>query len=870
MHIKKRVVFSVFSTLFLLTLIPEVFALFEFLYFGGAIDPLDLYRQWQGWFDFTLITAFMVIFLSIFLPIALGAKEEEQKQSMQKLAVILGLIIGLGVSYFGRQYFAEGLILGLGPLWIFFFMFILVFMLYRTAKGEGEGKLGIGVVIFLLFATLLLAGIIFPGIYGPIANLLFGNALIGAIIMILGTIGFLALLLWILGMLGGPFKWLRGKWGGGGTTSRGDGRGSGGREPPEVPPTIIKKRKIRDVKIETIPPGPYSPGQEIVLRAIIKEVGGIPFTSRETHGEFMCTWKIGNLVLRDHSQNITWQIPQAMINMPEQGLRIQVEVIDEEAPYRKGRGSTIIKVRGGIPELRIIEPIDTSRQHSLEKTEGEELKFKFIFDPSKPAPKEVASAAWFFIEGHLTEIDEKTIKKATPIADGNEFTEVIGQDPLNLNPEIPYTIICVAVDKKRRPYTLPIVKKLLEAHFTLIVKKGKKPTPPPPPTGEEPKFFVNVEKLGDKTSQVLRTETNSDFNANLKEKYTFTSEVENDDIDNYEINMAINSDDLFRKIAGRPDYFLELKSPGTKKVTCVFQKKGSSKSTIIPGTTKSIQITINVGKSGTPPPPAGTGKTELKITKVNNVAVRTGMTVPLALDENITIEVDSQDPENKIEEYLWYAEKGGQREPLARLQNKRAILKFSGEKYFPEEYKILVVAGSQGKVLNHEKGDIIFDYFIARFIAFVVDSAFKSNIDEIKETVGTQASILSKIAEELKKKEPDVKELIGDFNDVELALQEQLKVIQSKAEDLKSKGKINEFMAKAVRDWALRVAQPLNKQGEPRMGYWIGGIDKYVDAKEIENAVKALYGSLVAAPDPKMKFKGGYFTRRKAAVNEVN
>ncbi len=1003
MQIQKKAVLLILSTLFLLALIPEVFALFEYLYLGGAIDPLELYLQWQGWFDFTLITALMIIFLSIFLPIALRIQEdEEQKHSMQKLAVILGLIIGLGVSYFGRQYFPQGLILGLGPLWVFFFMFVLVFMLYRTAKGEGEGKLGIGVAIFLLLATFLLAGIIFPGIYGPIAGFLFNNALISAIIIFLGIIGLIALLLWILGMLGGPFKWLRGKWGNSSPGGGGSGGNGRGKTPEEVRPTVIKKPKIRDVKIETLPPGPYEPGKEVVLRALITEVGGIPFTSRSAGGTFVCTWRVNNLVLEDHNQEVIWRVPQALINTPEQELRIQVDVIDKDDPRRKGRGSTIVKVRGGIPEIMILEPVDTSRgQHSREVQEGETLKFRYIFNPQKPAPQGVANAAWFFIQGHLTEIDKKIIKKATLIAEGNDFTAVAGQNPLNLNPEVPYTIICTAVDKNGNPYIMPVINKLLESHFTLIVKRGKvttpaptpKPTPgkepkffvkvtkvadklisnslilrtdknssfdaglkerynftpeiedgniddyeismainsndffepiekgpayllelqnpgtkkvtcvfqkkgsskstiipgttrsiqitinvgkvttpaptPKPTPGKEPKFFVNVEKLGNKPLQILRTETNSSFDADLKEKYTFTSEVENDNIDNYEINMVIDSNDFFKKIAGRPDYFLELKSPGTKKVTCVFQKKGSSKSTIIPGTTRSIQIIINVGKSGTPPPPPGTEELELKITKVNNISVRTGMVVPLALDENITIEVDSQDPENRIEEYLWYVEKGGQREPLARLKNKRAILKFSGAKYFPEEYKIFVAAGSKGNILNDSKGNPIFDYFIARFIAFVVDHAFKSDIDEIKGTVGIQANILSKIAEELKKKEPNVKELIGDFNDVELDLQKQLVKLNSKALDLERKGKINEFMAKAVRDWALRVAQ-LTREGKEVLILTIEFINKNVDAGRISNAVKVLEGGLLGKPDPKMKFKGGYFTRRKATVNEVD
>ncbi len=873
MQIQKKAVLLILSTLFLLALIPEVFALFEYLYLGGAIDPLDLYRQWQGWFDFTLITAFMVIFLSIFLPIALGAKEEEQKQSMQKLAVILGLIIGLGVSYFGRQYFKEGLIIGLGPLWILFFMFIFIFMMYRTAKGEGEGKLGIGVAIFLLLATFLLAGIIFPGIYGPIAGFLFNNALISAIIILLGIIGFIALLLWILGMLGGPFKWLRGKW-----TSSGSGGGvSGGRpeRPGEVRPPVIKKPKIRDVKIETLPPGPYEPGKEIVLRALITEVGGMPFTSRSAGGTFVCTWRVNNLVLEDHNQEVTWRVPQALINMPEQELRIQVDVTDKDDPRRKGRGSTIVKVRGGIPEIMILEPVDTSRgQHSREAQEGEKLKFRYIFNPQKPAPQEVANAAWFFIQGHLTEIDKKIIKKATLIAEGNDFTAVAGQNPLKLNPEMPYTIICAAVDKKGNPYIMPVINKLLESHFTLIVKRGKATTPAPNPTpGKEPKFFVKVTKVADKlisNSLILRTDKNSSFDAGLKERYNFTPEIEDGNIDDYEISMVINSNDFFEPIEKGPAYLLELQNPGTKKVTCVFQKKGSAQKGggIIPGTTRLIQTTINVNKSGTPPPP-GTEEPELKITKVNNVVVRTGMTIPLALDEDVILEVDSKDPKNEIDEYLWYTEKGGSKIPLTKSKDKILKIRSSKEEFYPEEYKILVVAGSQGKVLNDSKGNPIFDYFIAKFIAFVVDSAFKIDIDEIKGTVEIQANILSKIAEELKKKEPNVKELIGDFNDVELDLQKQAKAIQAKASDLGSKGKISEFMAKAVRDWTLRVAQ-LTREGKMVLTPTIEFINKNVDAGRISNAVKVLEGGLLGKPDPKMKFKGGYFTRRKAAVNEVD
>ena len=562
MQIKKRAALLIFGIFSLLTVIPNVFALFEYLYTGGMIDPLVLYQQWQGWFDFTLITAFMIILFSIFLPIALRIQEdEEKKHAMQKLAVILGLIAGLGVAYFGRQYFqGEGLILGLGPLWIFLFMFLFVFLIYRTAKGEGEGKLGIGVTIFLLFATLLLAGIAFPGIYGPIGRLLFGNILIGTIIMLLSIVGFIALLLWILGLLGGPFRWIRERWSGNGRGRGGSGGGNGRERPEEVQPEVIKKPKIRDVKIETLPPGPYEPGKEIVLRAIVTEVGGI-FRSRSAQGEFVCTWRINNLVLDDHNQQVIWRVPQALINVPEQKLRIQVEVIDTEDTRRKGRGSTIIKVRGGIPEIIIEEPVNSSRgQNSKEVLEGEALKFRYIFDPRRPQPQNVVNASWFFIQGHFAEVDKNTLKKTVPIAEGNDFTAIVGNDPLNLQPEVPYTIICAAVDKKGKPYILPIINKLLEAHFTLLVKHEKKPTTPPPP-GKQPKFIVEVNKVPDKLMikklpPILRTETNASFNANLKERYNFTPMVENGNIDDYEIAMTINSNDFFEAIKKGPAYLL--------------------------------------------------------------------------------------------------------------------------------------------------------------------------------------------------------------------------------------------------------------------------------------------------------------------------
>ncbi len=98
---------------------------------------------------------------------------------------------------------------------------------------------------------------------------------------------------------------------------------------------------------------------------------------------------------------------------------------------------------------------------------------------------------------------------------------------------------------------------------------------------------------------------------------------------------------------------------------------------------------------------------------------------------------------------------------------------------------------------------------------------------------------------------------------------QQLKTTEAKASDLEKNGKISEFMAKAVKDWTLRVAQ-LTREGKLRMTSTIEFISKNVAEGKIDDAIKVLNGGLLGKPDQKMKFAGGHFTRRLIAVNEVD
>ena len=64
MQNKKRVGLLLFSTLFLLSLIPSVFALFEGIYYAtySFQDIVSIYQTWYGWIDFIV---FFVIFASM-------------------------------------------------------------------------------------------------------------------------------------------------------------------------------------------------------------------------------------------------------------------------------------------------------------------------------------------------------------------------------------------------------------------------------------------------------------------------------------------------------------------------------------------------------------------------------------------------------------------------------------------------------------------------------------------------------------------------------------------------------------------------------------------------------------------------------------
>lgn len=482
---KKRVTLLLLCSLFILLLIPNAFAIFEFLYTGQTYfqDPLQIYSQFQGWIDFIIFAAIFTLLFMFLLERVFGGDDEEKKHRVRKLAGILGIAATLGVTYYGRFIGGpqEGLLVSLAPLWMLLLVTMLVYSFYKTFRGDENKPISFGIGLLLILISFVVLSLWLPNIFGPVLEVLLRIPIVPLILLGLMVIGVIALLLWIFGLGTRAFRSVRGST-------------SGGESPQEMPreesfsptrleekiqPPQLPRKENLVVEIMTIPPPDktikaYKPGDNISIIAQVYQ-RRLLWKNRELREEFDCTWRIAGITQEDHSKIINYIMPQDLRDL-EEDILIEVIVQDPQNRLRTGRKTKLIKVKTEIPKLIIIRPTDTEAKRDLIADIGTELEFEYRMD--KLSPPDIGRVKWFYAKGSVL-INEGIIKNAAFIGEGENFRLRIGEPPFNLEPGL-YTIICVATNIKGKLYKFKQTHSLLADSFRLNVKP--RPGKPQSPT----------------------------------------------------------------------------------------------------------------------------------------------------------------------------------------------------------------------------------------------------------------------------------------------------------------------------------------------------------------------------------------------------
>ncbi len=632
---KKKVGFLIFSTIFILGLMPVVFALLEPLYYLGSMDFVDLYLQNRGWLDPIVLTALFCLIFQTLTPRVFGGDDEESKSTAQKLAIILGIVAGLGVTFLARSYGPpEGPILGYAWIWIPFLILLVVLYFYKYFKKDDKEELSIGTIVFILAISLFLISLLagnyiknFPLLKDIISyGFIFSGAILAAALIIWF---FSKLSGWIIQHLGGAEEpgGGRGKRGdnGNGGHRGGDGgdNGHGGRgEPPEEEPIKHKPlRVIINVLNDDVPheKKTYSPGDEITLLARIEEKEGF-FSWKPVTENFACAWRINNLPHQDHNRDIRIQIPQ--LSAVEQQLFFSVEVQSIDHPERTAEADDYIVVRADIPKIIITDPVNTNKKRDLKARIDQVLNFSYGI--SGAHPQEIEDVVWIFKKGVVSKtltdsINERDLASTKIIGKGSPS---LSFESLGAEPGV-YSIICAAVTKNGGYYRVELTKQIVADYFILTLEKKEREEPPEPPTPPEPpetepKFYLNVLEgtVGSpkKAQPISKTNKDLSFSTEIGKYYMLQPIVENGDIKSYDIEITsdVKSDEKFVYSKQKRIGYYMPKTPGTKKINCVFKdpKKRIRK--------EKLNINIKINVKGTPPIPPGTEtKFYLEVTRAN-------------------------------------------------------------------------------------------------------------------------------------------------------------------------------------------------------------------------------------------------------------
>lgn len=344
---KKRVgLLIVFSTVFLLTLIPHVFAVFEGLYFTfySMPDIVTMYTQASSLIDFVLI--FMLITSVARLSLAKmfsgrpegaapGAHGGEENPAFKLLYVSLGLMGSASLVIYSKFYGGgQGLLIQFAPYWALIATFIALVLLYKFVKGEERTSASLGSSILMLLLALFLAGIFLPGIFAPSLDAILQSPL--------GQ--------WLLLFVIGWALWKFIQWGwnkrsrtpaGTGGTGTGGGTSGGGGAGPTTPAVTTSTAKPIRVRVIVQPArGPYTVGQHIVLTALIERKAWIRW--KPATENFGCQWQIGSINPTNNNFQIPFTIDPALAPNPSQRVPVRVTVTSVTTPPQSAASPPVI------------------------------------------------------------------------------------------------------------------------------------------------------------------------------------------------------------------------------------------------------------------------------------------------------------------------------------------------------------------------------------------------------------------------------------------------------------------------------------------------------------------------------------------------
>ena len=623
---KKRAGFLLSIILLLLIILPGVFALFEGAYglFSAPTDLISLYRAWSSWIDFTIFFLIIASLARLVFGKIYGVEGEEEHPGLKGLYLGVGLFGAFGLILFGRSVgWSDGLLLHFGPLWFIIVLIALIATIYRAIKGEEKDAFSIGVIFFFIFLALLIGSIIFPQLFAPILAFIFKNPIIALIFIILGLLSLLS-----LGNKLSGIKIFKRKEGGERAEAPSE-RDS--RREIEQTPRLPRLEKI-NVEILIYPNGPYKVNDPITL--VAKVTTSRWARKKAVRGNFACTWYIDNLQLDNHNTTIDYVIPQDIINQPEQKVWVTVTVVDVDNPTRTDTDREYIKISANIPVLKIIKP-DTERNRNLRAIKDEFVDFEYKIEGA--TPREFSDVYWLYTEGVVANIDQNVLRRSKVFKQGNKFDMKIGAGPLTLEEGKVYTIICAAVDRNRKYYQIPIINKPLADYFTIELMPS-----------EKPQFLVNVfKKEGNKRILVESSFNNFTINARLNETYYFLSAVQNDEIANYDVEIATNAQELFRYDTRLKSAVIILRNPGRKTVLCVFRKGRNILAT--------IDATINVSSGQqTIPPTQRASTTQYSFIAITRPSIRTtSMRTPVAVNYDEGIDFGVGGASKDIVDFSW-------------------------------------------------------------------------------------------------------------------------------------------------------------------------------------------------------------------------
>ncbi len=679
MHYKKRVGFLIFSTLLILvTLVPSVFALLESFY-SIAYTTTDLaafYQNYSTWVDFIVFFFIIASISRLVFGKLYGDKGKEEPPALKGLYLGMGLFGGLSLTLLGRYYGSgQGLILDFVWFWGLALLLMAIMFIYRTINGDDNKAWTAGRIILMALMALLLGTLIWPQIFGRAFDTIASSVILSWIMIFLALFALASLIQWVSGFVRGssssgdrssgsgsgsapPGRPSDSRPGSGGPSPSGPGAGGPGGSPDNRSGKF--RYRVEIVIVNKQPPGGFLPGDLLTFWAkidprpinpqcqwVIPNVGEMIGRSGRAQTGTSAEWEIDQNVITRKSGSLWWKKDAIDV----------VVVVKDLANGMEGRAAISVPINITPPALIIVDPVNTKLKTEKVVSLGDKINLKCTLDTTKPAPAEVNDFIWLYKEGvrlNKNKIDASVASTFIPIGEGDFLEDLeIGGRELPFKEGEDYSIVCIAVNTKGKPYTNPSTGKLLADTFNIAVKEEDEATPS---AGTKNKFEVIIKRTKNglpiisTSEEEDRTQTSIGF-------IDIIAKVNDpkDSIRNYDIKIDVDpveSGETYNEISD--DFHqINLKQPKERIIIVTF-KKGKF--------IKTIKITLVVILD-----------LEIQIIKPKLRAQTLPPNTPhkVTIDEEIDVEVrTTKDPTNIIRDYEWgiKEEKGGLLGKLDKLE----------------------------------------------------------------------------------------------------------------------------------------------------------------------------------------------------------